>query len=125
MHASRALATTRSCVILIAAFLGTLAAPLVRAQQFSSNNEFGVWAAYSANSPDVYTSQGHIQFGVAGFRYGRVLRKARSYTLEYTVDVEPVEVSRANVYESWRFFIMASCSPVPAPSANSGFMLAG
>jgi hypothetical protein len=71
-----------------------------RAQQFPPNNEFGAWAAYSTNSPDVYTSQGHIQFGVSALRYGRLLHKSRSYTVEYTIDVEPVEVSRANLYES-------------------------
>lgn len=100
MGASRSLAAARCCVILVAACASAFAAPLVRAQQFPANNEFGVWGAYSANSPDVYTSQGHIQSGVAAFRYGRLLVKKPSYTVEYTVDVAPAEVSRANVYES-------------------------
>jgi hypothetical protein len=89
---------------LIAAFGATIFATPARAQQFPPNNEFGVWAAYSANSPDVYTSQGHTQFGVAAFRYGRLLHESPSYTVEYTVDVEPVEMSRANVYQSCMLF---------------------
>ncbi len=100
MAVSRSLAAARCCAILVAACASVLVVPLARAQQFPPNNEFGVWGAYSVNSPDVYTSQGHIQFGVAAFRYGRLLHKSPFYTVEYTVDVEPVEVSRANVYES-------------------------
>lgn len=84
----------------MAAIVAVIVAPLARAQQYPPNNEFGVWGAYSANSPDVYTSEGHIQFGVAAFRYGRLLVTSPSYSVEYTVDVEPVEVARANVYES-------------------------
>lgn len=84
----------------IAIFLVAIAAPIARAQQFPPRNEFGAWAAYSANSPDVYTSQGHIQFGVAALRYGRLLHESPSYSVEYTVDVEPVEMSRAYVYRS-------------------------
>ncbi len=86
--------------MLIAAILTAAAASPAHGQQYPPNNEFGAWAAYSANSPDVYTSQGHTQFGVAAFRYGRLLHKSRSYTVEYTVDVEPVELSHANVYQS-------------------------
>lgn len=84
----------------MAAIVAVIVAPLARAQQYPPNNEFGVWGAYSANSPDVYTSEGHIQFGVAAFRYGRLLVTSPSYSVEYTVDVEPVEVARANLYES-------------------------
>jgi hypothetical protein len=90
------LARISSIAIVGVAFFTTPA----RAQHDPPSNEFGAWAAYSANSPDVYTSQGHMQFGEAAFRYGRLLHKSRSYTVEYTVDVEPVEVSRANVYAS-------------------------
>jgi len=70
--------------MLIAAILAVITGPPALAQQFAPNNEFGVWGAFSANSPDVYTSQGHIQFGVAAFRYGRLLHKSHSYTVEYT-----------------------------------------
>ncbi|MGH9687320.1 MAG: acyloxyacyl hydrolase [Candidatus Acidiferrales bacterium] len=104
MDARRVTVPARCCVILIAVGAATLVASPVRAQQFPPNNEFGVWGSYSANSPDVYTSQGHIQFGVAAFRYGRMLVTSPSYTVEYTIDVDPVEVARANVYESCQIF---------------------
>lgn len=84
----------------IAAIIVIVVSPVARAQQFPPKNEFGLWGAYSVNSPDVYTSQGHIQFGVAAFRYGRLLVTSPSFSIEYTVDVAPVEVARANVYES-------------------------
>jgi Lipid A 3-O-deacylase (PagL) len=96
---------------IISVFNAAIFATAAHAQQFHPNNEFGVWAAYSTNSPDVYTSQGHIQFGVAAFRYGRLLHKSHSYTLEYTVDVEPVEVSRANVYESCQILLHGKVQP--------------
>lgn len=104
MAASRLRYSVGWCLILIAAFAVAIVATPIRAQQFPPNNEFGVWGAYSANSPDVYTSQGHIQLGVASFRYGRMLVTSPSYTVEYTIDVEPVEVARANVYESCHIF---------------------
>lgn len=100
MRANRAQVPSRWPMILLAVFAAIVAAPLAHAQQYPPNNEFGVWGAYSTNSPDVYTSQGHIQFGVAALRYGRMLVTSPSYSVEYTVDVEPVEVARANVYES-------------------------
>jgi hypothetical protein len=95
----------------IASLSAAMLTTSTRAQQFPPNNEFGVWGAFSANSPDVYTSQGHIQFDVAAFRYGRLLHKAHSSTIEYTVDVEPVEVSRANVYQSCQILFHGKVQP--------------
>lgn len=95
----------------IASLSAAILTTSARAQQFPLNNEFGVWGAFSANSPDVYTSQGHIQFDVAAFRYGRLLHKSHSYTIEYTVDVEPVEISRANVYESCQILFHGKVQP--------------
>jgi hypothetical protein len=101
MPSSRVKALPRGpLAFLFVVLTAVLAAPLAHAQQYPPKNEFGVWGAYSANSPDVYTSQGHIRFGAGAFRYGRTLVTSPSYTMEYTVDVEPVEVARANVYES-------------------------
>jgi hypothetical protein len=69
-------------------------------QAQTPRNEFGVWGAYSVNSPSVYTSRGHTDFGVAAFRYGRILTSSKSFALEYTVDVEPIEITRERKYVS-------------------------
>lgn len=79
-------------------------APPLRAQLNYPKNEFGVWGAYSANSPDVWGSRGHVQFGVAAFRYGRILVTSPSHTVEYTVDVEPVEITREYRYVPCEIF---------------------
>ena len=55
-------------------------------------NEFGLWGAYTVNSPDVYGSRAHGQFGSLAFRYGRVVSASRHRVIEYTLDVLPAEV---------------------------------
>jgi Lipid A 3-O-deacylase (PagL) len=82
-------------VLFIAA---AVAAPAALGQQKQPKNEFGVWGAYSVNSPDVYGSQGHQQFGVAAVRYGRTLFSSRRLAVEYALDVEPVELAREDHY---------------------------
>jgi hypothetical protein len=87
--------------LIIFALLGVASvAPLTRCQAQAPKNEFGVWGAYSFNSPDVYGSRGHQEFGVAAFRYGRALISTRSFAVEYTLDVEPVEIMRQSKYVS-------------------------
>ncbi len=111
MRSNRPEYATAICALLISLFAATLSAPPARAQRHMPRNEFGFWGAYSANSPDVFTSQGHIQFGVAAFRYGRLLARSRSYSIEYTVDIEPVEVARAYVYEPCQLFLQGKLQP--------------
>ena len=88
----------RLAFLLFAAACSAVAAPSAHAQQNQPNNEFGVWGSYSANSPDVWGSRGHVQFGAVAFRYGRVVHSTKNLNVEYTVDVEPVEVTRENHY---------------------------
>ncbi len=98
-------------VSLIAA--GALAgSPVLRAQDSSHStetaqtsrvfarhlSEFGVWGSYAINSPDVYGSRAHGDFGALGFRYGRVLSASRHRTIEYTFDVLPAEVMHEYAY---------------------------
>jgi hypothetical protein len=111
MHPNRAALVARIGASLISIFAVMLSALPARAQQHSPNSEFGFWGAYSANSPDVYTSQGHIQFGVAAFRYGRLLTQSHSYSIEYTIDVQPVEVARAYVYQPCQLFFHGKLQP--------------
>ncbi|MGH9717791.1 MAG: hypothetical protein ACRD4R_13845 [Candidatus Acidiferrales bacterium] len=70
-------------IVFVLLFASILVAPLAHAQHVPPKNEFGIWGAYSANSPDVWGSQGHIQFGAAAFRYGRILFSSPSYNVEY------------------------------------------
>jgi hypothetical protein len=115
MPVNRVASCVRRCAVFAALIAATVFPSSASAQKYSPSNEFGAWAAYSANSPDVYTSQGHIQFGVAAFRYGRLLVKARSYSVEYTVDVEPVEVARANIYEPCTILYQGVVQPGSCP----------
>jgi hypothetical protein len=75
--------------------------PAVRAQDSSPVqplNEFGVWGSASVNSPDVYGSRAHGNFGALGFRYGRIISASRRRVIEYTIDVLPVEVMHQPTY---------------------------
>ena len=56
------------------------------------NNEFGVWASYAPGSPHLIGITSSRQFAVLGFRYGRMLIDKPKWSLEYTVDVNPVEI---------------------------------
>jgi hypothetical protein len=80
--------------------LALAAAPLAHGQDGVLRNEFGVWGAYSASAQNIQGSVTNFQFGVAAFRYGRILHSSPGYTVEYTVDIDPVEVSRQNTWVS-------------------------
>lgn len=73
-----------------------LVAPLARAQEH--RNEFGVWGAYSARTQNIQGSVTDFDFVVASFRYARLLHASPSLGIEYTVDVEPLELSRQNTW---------------------------
>jgi hypothetical protein len=92
---------SRLCFIAILAFLGLGAAsPVARGQTLPGNNEFGIWGAYSTNSFSVFESSGHGELGVVAFRYARALSTRDSYSLEYTIDIAPVEVVRQSKFKS-------------------------
>jgi hypothetical protein len=92
---------SRLCFISMVTFLGFRAtSPVARGQTLPGNNEFGIWGAYSTNSPGVFGSLGHGQLGVVAFRYARTLATGDSYSLQYTIDVAPVEVVRQSKFES-------------------------
>lgn len=84
------------CVLAVVSCFGV---PFARGQQ-EPNNEFGVWGSFSSNSPTVYGSRGHVRFGALAFRYGRVVRASPRLRIEYTLDVEPVEIVHQNSYVS-------------------------
>jgi len=83
-------------IVLLAAFV---AAPSAQGQN-QPRNEFGVWGAYSASAQNIQGSATNLQFGVAAFRYGRILHSSPSLAIEYTVDIDPVELMRQDTYMS-------------------------
>jgi hypothetical protein len=87
-----------STLFVLASFLAI--SPAVRCQTPPSqqaslqggNNEFGVWASYAPGSPHLIGVTSPRQFAALGFRYGRMLIDKPKWSLEYTVDVSPVEI---------------------------------
>jgi hypothetical protein len=81
-------------------FLISIFATPARAQtpSYPPGNEFGVWGGYSLGTPHVIgiTSDNHI--GLLGFRYGRTLFDKPFYSLQYTIDVIPVEIVHQPTY---------------------------
>jgi Lipid A 3-O-deacylase (PagL) len=98
-------------VLLLVAFV---TAPSARSQE--RRNEFGVWGAYSVNSPDVFGSQAHQQFGALGFRYGRIVHSSPLFSIEYTADVEPVEIARPRTFVSCEIVIAGTVYLTECPS---------
>ena len=72
--------------------------------QKQPNNEFGFWGSISSNSPDVYGSRGHVRFGALAFRYGRAIRNGPILRIEYTLDIEPMEIIHEHTYIQCTFF---------------------
>ncbi|HYL68299.1 MAG TPA: acyloxyacyl hydrolase [Candidatus Limnocylindria bacterium] len=83
-------------ISLLLAFAGFLAAaPAARCQigeSFEPKNEFGVWAGYSPDSPHVIGTTAERQLGLLAVRYGRTLWENHSVSLQYTVDILPLEL---------------------------------
>jgi Lipid A 3-O-deacylase (PagL) len=61
-------------------------------------NEFAFWGSYSVNSPDLYGSRAHGDFGAVAFRYGRIVSSTRHRVIEYTLDILPAEVLHELTY---------------------------
>jgi hypothetical protein len=90
-----------AAVALLGVALAT--SPTARSQEShlpQGSNEFGAWGGDSLGSPHVYGTIGHGQLGVLAFRYGRTLFVSRNATIEYTIDVLPLEILRQPVYTS-------------------------
>ena len=62
------------------------------------DTELGVWGAYSLGTPHLIgISTGH-QVGELGLRYGHSIYDWTNVSLEYTLDIIPVEVVRQHTY---------------------------
>ena len=70
-------------------------APSSRAQ---GDSEFGIWGGASAGNPHLIGITSDRQLSVLGFRYGHLIFDTRPVSLEYTLDVIPVEILRQPTY---------------------------
>jgi hypothetical protein len=88
-----------ACRLVVAAalvFAGFLAAaPAARcqiAESYEPKNEFGVWAGYSIDSPHLIGVTSERQLGLLAVHYGRTLWENHSVSLQYTIDILPLEL---------------------------------
>ena len=95
------LALFRRCVSLAALLLAAFAyAPSARCQ---GDTEFGVWGGYSLGTPHLIGVTSNRQLGELALRYGHSIYDWSNVSLEYTLDVIPVEIVRQPKYAArWR-----------------------
>lgn len=54
--------------------------------------EFGIWGGYSFDSPHVFGVTSGRRLGLLALRYGRTIHSWQSTSLEYTIDIFPMEI---------------------------------
>jgi hypothetical protein len=62
------------------------------AESYEPKNEFGVWAGYSPDSPHLIGVTSERQLGLLAGRYARTLWQNQSVSLQYTIDILPLEL---------------------------------
>jgi hypothetical protein len=98
----------RRCISVAALLLAALVyAPSARCQ---GDTEFGVWGAYSLGTPHLIGVTSDRQLGVLGLRYGHSIYDWSNVSLEYTLDVIPVEIIRQPTY------VACSTNPINFPA---------
>ncbi len=70
------------------------AAPL-----YPPNNEFGIWGGYSVGNSHVFGTTSDRQLGALAFRYARTIYDSPSTSLQYTLDIVPLEILRQFKYQ--------------------------
>ncbi len=84
------------CLALATFLLASTAfAPTARAQ---GDTEFGIWGGFSAGNPHLIGVTTDRQLGVLGLRYGHLIFDTHPVSLEYTLDIIPVEILRQPTY---------------------------
>jgi Lipid A 3-O-deacylase (PagL) len=82
------------------------AAPQPQPQpQYPPGNEFALWGGYSFANPQMIGIETNRQLGVIALRYARTLYDKPHSSLQYTLDVVPVETVRQYSYQV--------CTPTP------------
>jgi Lipid A 3-O-deacylase (PagL) len=88
---------------LLLAIVAVLAfSPRARAQDsplYPPGNEFGMWGGYSVGNSYVFGIEPNRQLGEFALRYARTLYDKPRTSLQYTLDVIPVEAVRQYTYE--------------------------
>src|ERR1700741_998799 len=86
----------RRCISAAALLLAAFAfAPSARCQ---GDTELGVWGAYSLGTPHLIGVTSNRQLGELALRYGHSIYDWSNVSLEYTLDVIPVEIVRQPKY---------------------------
>jgi hypothetical protein len=65
---------------------------------YPPGNEFGVWGGYSLGNSHVFGITSDRQIGLLGFRYARTLYDKPFTSLQYTLDVIPLEILHQPTY---------------------------
>jgi hypothetical protein len=99
------------------ALLALLAAPTVARGQatapppplYPPGNEFAVWGGYSLGNSQLFGIETNRQLGEFALRYARTLYDKPFTSLQYTLDVIPVETVRQ--------YTFAVCMPTPTTTA--------
>jgi hypothetical protein len=82
----------RAVLILIGFLAAAPAASCQIAESYEPKNEFGVWAGYSFDSPHLIGVTSERQLGLLAVHYGRTLWENHSVSLQYTIDILPLEL---------------------------------
>jgi hypothetical protein len=77
--------------------------------QYPPGNEFAIWGGYSLGNSTVFGVETNRQLGELALRYARTLYDKPSTSLQYTLDVIPVETVRQDSF--------AVCMPTPTTAA--------
>jgi hypothetical protein len=80
--------------LLAVALLFVVALTLAPAARCQGDSEFGVWGGYSLGNPHMIGVTSNRQLGVLGLRYGHLIFDTHPVSLEYTLDIVPVEILR-------------------------------
>jgi Lipid A 3-O-deacylase (PagL) len=84
------------CLALGAILLAS--ATFAPAAHCQGDSEFGFWGGFSAGNPHLIGITSDRQLGVLGLRYGHLIFDTHPISLEYTLDVIPVEILRQPTY---------------------------
>ncbi len=87
-----ALGFTLAALLAISSTAHCQIAPAQQGGFQTGDSEFGVWASYAPQAPHVIGVTSPRQFAVLGFRYGHLIFDKPLASLEYTLDVNPVEI---------------------------------
>ena len=96
-------------VVAASAFLSPARSQTAPQPQYPPGNEFAIWGGYSLGNSQVFGVETNRQLGALALRYARTLYDKPSTSLQYTLDVIPVETVRQ--------YTFTECMPTPSTTA--------